>query len=161
MARNTITAVFPLLLILLSIASSTFGFTANPSQKNHRLTPPSARYATASTTEGGGDPSEVIARKIVVCGDVDGGYYRSCVKNEVCLLSSYHVFICFISLKIEVDIILTTRFSFKSRNIIQGSRFRKLSGTMSPPDDSKKAEILVEVSIVYTCCVVSVESGDV
>jgi len=105
MARNTITAVFPLLLILLSIASSTFGFTANPSQKNQRLTPPSARYA--STTEGGGDPSEVIARKIVVCGDVDGGYYRSCVKNE-------------------------------------GSRFRKLSGTMSPPDDSKKAEILVE-----------------
>ena len=118
MARNTITAVFPLLLILLSIASSTFGFTA-PSQ-NQRLTPPSARYATASTTEGGGDPSEVIARKIVVCGDVDGGYYRSCVKNEVCLLSSYHVFICFISLKIEVDIILTTRFSFKSpwHNII-------------------------------------------
>ena len=29
---------------------------------------------------------------------------------------------------------------------------------MSPPDDSKKAEILVEVSIVCTCCVVSVES---
>eukprot|EP00984_Skeletonema_dohrnii_P032753 scaffold27403_cov94-Skeletonema_dohrnii-CCMP3373.AAC.1 len=107
MARNTITAVFPLLLILLSIASSTFGFTANPSQKNQRLTPPSARCAAASTTEGGGDPSEVIARKITVCGDVDGGYYRSCVKNE-------------------------------------GSRFRKLSGTMSPPDDSKKAEILVE-----------------
>ena len=91
MARNTITAVFPLLLILLSIASSTFGFTA-PSQKNQRLTPPSAaRYATASTTEGGGDPSEVIARKIVVCGDVDGGYYRSCVKNEVCL---FHHIMC-------------------------------------------------------------------
>jgi len=66
----------------------------------------------------------------------------------------------FYLLKIEVDIILTTRFSLKSswRNIIQGSRFRKLSGTMSPPDDSKKAEILVEVSIVCTCCVVSVES---
>ena len=97
MARNTITAVFPLLLILLSIASSTFGFTANnPSQKNQRLTPPSARYAAASTTEKGGDPSEVIARKITVCGDVDGGYYRSCVKNEVCLLSSHHVVhICF------------------------------------------------------------------
>ena len=94
MARNTISAVFPLLLILLSIASSTFGFTA-PSQ-NQRLTPPSAaRYASASTTEGGGDPSEVIARKIVVCGDVDGGYYRSCVKNEVCLF--HHIMcICFI-----------------------------------------------------------------
>lgn len=29
------------------------------------------------------DPSEIIARRIVVTGDVDGGYYRSCVKNEV------------------------------------------------------------------------------
>jgi hypothetical protein len=29
------------------------------------------------------DPNELIARRIVVVGDVDGGYYRSCVKNEV------------------------------------------------------------------------------
>jgi len=73
-------------------------------------------------------------------------------------LPSYHLYICFILLKIEVDIILTTRFSFKSRNIIQGSRFRKLSGTMSPPDDSKKAEILVEVSL-YLLCGVCGERG--
>jgi hypothetical protein len=32
---------------------------------------------------GGGDPSDIIAKKIIVTGDVDGGYFRSCVKNEV------------------------------------------------------------------------------
>jgi len=31
----------------------------------------------------GGDPSEVVAKRITVKGDVQGGYYRSCVKNEV------------------------------------------------------------------------------
>eukprot|EP01082_Thalassiosira_pseudonana_P012337 g11057.t1 g11057 contig48:52043-53138(+) len=55
----------------------------------------------------GADPNETIARRIVVTGDVAGGYYRSCVKNEA-------------------------------------KRFRKLIGTMSPPDDSKRAEIYVE-----------------
>jgi hypothetical protein len=29
------------------------------------------------------DPEEVIARRIIVKGDVQGGYYRSCVLNEV------------------------------------------------------------------------------
>ena len=58
-----------------------------------------------------GDPSELIARRIVVTGDVNGGYYRSCVKNE-------------------------------------GSRFRKLVGSMTDPDDSERAEIYVEVSFV-------------
>lgn len=43
----------------------------------------------------------------MVEGDVQGGYYRSCVRNEA-------------------------------------SRFRRLCGTMTPPDDSGKAEIYVE-----------------
>jgi hypothetical protein len=29
------------------------------------------------------DPNETVARRIVVKGDVQGGYYRSCVLNEV------------------------------------------------------------------------------
>jgi hypothetical protein len=29
------------------------------------------------------DADEIIARRIVVTGDVQGGYYRSCVRNEV------------------------------------------------------------------------------
>mmetsp|Transcript_34316 Transcript_34316/g.73141 ORF Transcript_34316/g.73141 Transcript_34316/m.73141 type:complete len:180 (+) Transcript_34316:103-642(+) len=35
-----------------------------------------------SSAAAAADPNEVIARRIVVTGDVDGGYYRSCVKNE-------------------------------------------------------------------------------
>jgi len=53
------------------------------------------------------DDSDLIARKIIVVGDVQGGYYRSCVLNEA-------------------------------------GRFRRLVGTMSPPDDSEEAEIYVE-----------------
>ena len=54
------------------------------------------------------DPNEIIARRIIVEGDVQGGYYRSCMRNEA-------------------------------------GRFRRLSGTMTPPDDSGTAEIYVEV----------------
>lgn len=61
--------------------------------------------ASDSSTET--DPNEIIARRIFVEGDVQGGYYRSCVRNEA-------------------------------------GRFRRLSGTMTPPDDSRKAEIYVE-----------------
>mmetsp|Transcript_4142 Transcript_4142/g.8537 ORF Transcript_4142/g.8537 Transcript_4142/m.8537 type:complete len:199 (-) Transcript_4142:90-686(-) len=62
---------------------------------------------TAEATSPSADPAEIIARRIIVTGDVQGGYYRACVKNEA-------------------------------------SRFRKLLGTMSPPDDTKQAEIYVE-----------------
>ena len=37
----------------------------------------------ATATDGEKDPNEIIATRIVVTGDVNGGYYRSCVKNEV------------------------------------------------------------------------------
>ena len=69
-------------------------------------------YSTTSlyATSDGADQAELIARRIVVVGDVNGGYYRSCVKNE-------------------------------------GSRFRNLVGTMTPPDDNDRAEIYVEVSL--------------
>jgi len=64
-----------------------------------------------ATSDGGADQAELIARRIVVVGDVNGGYYRSCVKNE-------------------------------------GSRFRNLVGTMTPPDDNDRAEIYIEVSFI-------------
>lgn len=32
------------------------------------------------------DPNEIIARRIIVNGAVQGGYYRACVKNEVDIL---------------------------------------------------------------------------
>uniref|UniRef100_A0A7S1Z798 Acylphosphatase-like domain-containing protein n=1 Tax=Trieres chinensis TaxID=1514140 RepID=A0A7S1Z798_TRICV len=54
------------------------------------------------------DSNEIIGRRIVVTGDVNAGYVRTCVVNEA-------------------------------------SRFRRLIGTMSPPDDEQDtAEIYVE-----------------
>jgi len=58
-------------------------------------------------------PDDIVARRIIVEGDVEGGYYRSCVRNEA-------------------------------------GRFRRLSGTMTPPDDSGTAEIYVEVCILLS-----------
>jgi len=92
MPRHTITAAsfFPALLILLSIASSSWGFTALHHQQHHYSLPSPSSPLQASSASSGGDPSDIIARKIIVCGDVDGGYYRSCVKNEVCVLFCVH-----------------------------------------------------------------------
>mmetsp|Transcript_12206 Transcript_12206/g.14715 ORF Transcript_12206/g.14715 Transcript_12206/m.14715 type:complete len:147 (-) Transcript_12206:212-652(-) len=53
------------------------------------------------------DPNEVVGRRIIVTGDVQGGYYRACVNNEA-------------------------------------GKFRRLIGTMTPPDDTNEAEIYVE-----------------
>ena len=94
MPRNTITAaVFPLLLLLLSIASSAYGFTAAPNNGvSMMMMTTTTRHAASSSSSAGGDPNEIIARKIIVCGDVDGGYYRSCVKNEVRFLDCMYIF---------------------------------------------------------------------
>jgi hypothetical protein len=42
--------------------------------------------ATASDATGG-DAKEVIGRRLTVTGGVQGGYYRSCVRNEVSVLT--------------------------------------------------------------------------
>mmetsp|Transcript_1700 Transcript_1700/g.2440 ORF Transcript_1700/g.2440 Transcript_1700/m.2440 type:complete len:180 (-) Transcript_1700:296-835(-) len=60
-----------------------------------------------SSSESDADPNETIGRRIIVSGDVNGGYIRTCIINEA-------------------------------------GRFRKLIGTMSPPEDSDTAEIYVE-----------------
>ncbi|KAG7353709.1 acylphosphatase [Nitzschia inconspicua] len=100
---------FLLLGILLSMMVGSDAFVMG---RNHaELFRVAAETASASSTSQSGenmnDPNEIVARRIVVEGDVQGGYYRSCVLNEA-------------------------------------GRFRRLTGTMSPPDDSKTAEIYVE-----------------
>lgn len=35
-----------------------------------------------------GDDSDTVARRIIVKGDVQGGYYRACVINEVSMKAS-------------------------------------------------------------------------
>lgn len=68
------------------------------------------RTSVVSFMAGGSDvdPNEIIARRITVRGDVNGGYVRSSIVNEA-------------------------------------SRFRRLIGTMSPPEnESDTAEVYVE-----------------
>ena len=78
MSRNNRNTSFPLLLLVLfSIVISSMGFApiANLQQ--------TSTNTALRESSGGGDPSDIIAKKITVTGDVDGGYFRSCVKNEV------------------------------------------------------------------------------
>ena len=58
------------------------------------------------------DAAELVGRRIIVTGDVNGGYIRTCIMNEAAV-------------------------------------FRKLIGTMTPPDSSSStAEIYVEVGCI-------------
>ncbi|KAI2499738.1 Acylphosphatase [Fragilaria crotonensis] len=94
------------LALILSVSSKWFAGAFLPVSLLSQPIKSSIRtYATLS--DGSMNGSDLVARRIIVTGDVNGGYYRSCVKNEA-------------------------------------SRFRKLVGTMTPPDDSKEAEIYVE-----------------
>ena len=63
----------------------------------------------AADDSSGADPNEIVGKRIIVTGDVNGGYLRTCISNEA-------------------------------------GKFRRLLGTMSPPDDGEEAEIYVEVS---------------
>ncbi len=61
------------------------------------------KTAEVPSSSSSADPAEVIARRIIVAGDVQGGYYRACVKNEVrvdescksCELHLFHSFCYF------------------------------------------------------------------
>lgn len=63
--------------------------------------------ASSNDAGEGADPNETIARRIVVTGDVAGGYYRSCVKNEVCSVVSFccavFVYCCCWSFDVAVE----------------------------------------------------------
>jgi hypothetical protein len=38
---------------------------------------------SAESVDGEADPNDIVGRRIIVKGAVQGGYYRSCVNNEV------------------------------------------------------------------------------
>jgi len=97
-------------------------------QRLHRAT----LFASQSSHDAGGDSSELVARRIVVKGDVQGGYYRSCVLNEVSSRDE-NVLGSFRNVNKELTPFLG-----------QAGRFRRLVGTMTPPDDTDTAEIYVE-----------------
>jgi hypothetical protein len=64
---------------LLALVASVQGFV--PIQRSP--------FTTSLKVEADIDPDDIVARRIIVQGDVQGGYYRSCVKNEVSNLYGY------------------------------------------------------------------------
>lgn len=97
----------------MAILTSVLAFTTTSTSSfaiGHRLTTMMRTSNTLKLSEeaAAGGQEDVIARRIIVQGAVQGGYYRACVLNEA-------------------------------------GRFRRLVGTMTPPNDTDTAEIYVEV----------------
>ena len=107
MSKSSSSIVASVLLLLVLCCSSAVNAFVSPRCASQ---PAFSSFIAAESSDN--DPDDIIAKRILVEGDVQGGYYRSCVRNEA-------------------------------------GRFRRLSGTMTPPDDSGKAEIYVEVCILY------------
>mmetsp|Transcript_7835 Transcript_7835/g.12262 ORF Transcript_7835/g.12262 Transcript_7835/m.12262 type:complete len:171 (-) Transcript_7835:250-762(-) len=101
-------------LTFLIVTTSTWWSVASFTNTATKVSAGNVRHV-ATQIRMSSDGSDLVARKIIVTGAVQGGYYRSCVLNEA-------------------------------------GRFRKLVGTMSPPDDSDEAEIYVEVSALLLIC---------
>lgn len=106
MSKSSSSIVASVLLVLVLLCGSLANAFVSPRCQSQTA----FDFRIAAEASSDNDPNEIIARRIVVEGDVEGGYYRSCVRNEA-------------------------------------GRFRRLSGTMTPPDDTKVAEIYVEVCI--------------
>lgn len=64
-----------ILLLVLILAAAVQGFF--PVQRSSN-----ARVVLQAETQAA-DPNELVGKRITVTGDVQGGYYRSCVSNEV------------------------------------------------------------------------------
>ena len=68
--------VYFLLALILAVAVSVHGFLpAQTTRFSHNV--------QVFAGDESNDPDEIVARRIIVKGDVQGGYYRSCVLNEV------------------------------------------------------------------------------
>lgn len=107
-------AVSAVVMAFFDSASVVHGFTltsqtASPSMAVKAAARQPLALGMAADDSSGGDPNEIVGKRIIVTGDVNGGYLRTCISNEA-------------------------------------GKFRRLLGTMSPPDDGDEAEIYVEVS---------------
>lgn len=107
-------AVSAIVMAFFDSASSVHGFTLTSQTASRSMTASRAAreplsLGMAADDSSGGDPNEIVGKRIIVTGDVNGGYLRTCISNEA-------------------------------------GKFRRLLGTMSPPDDGDEAEIYVEVS---------------
>jgi hypothetical protein len=84
-----------LFCLALMVLSGSHAFAPSPafSTRGARV---ASSLLPAATSSDGGNVKEVVARRLIVKGNVQGGYYRSCVKNEVSVLtwcaSIYYVY---------------------------------------------------------------------
>lgn len=70
-------------LLIGGLINASLGFVGHSSQQFKPLA-----IISAANDPKSADADELIARRIVVTGDVQGGYYRSCVRNEVRTVTS-------------------------------------------------------------------------
>lgn len=75
-----------LITIAVAFLARIKAFQAGTYQPQHHLAT-SRGLASQSTSlflaDGSSEDADIVARRITVKGDVQGGYYRSCVANEV------------------------------------------------------------------------------
>ena len=74
--------LFSLVLFLFTWFQSAHGFVTQTSSID-RVSMLSSTAEASGSDKATADPTELIAKRIVVEGDVQGGYFRSCVLNEV------------------------------------------------------------------------------
>ena len=106
-------AVSAVVMAFFDSASAVHGFALTSQRSSPSMAAAAAArqplvLGMAADDSSGGDPNEIVGKRIIVTGDVNGGYLRTCISNEA-------------------------------------GKFRRLLGTMSPPDDGDEAEIYVEV----------------
>jgi hypothetical protein len=99
------------------VSPGVLGFSATPPTLTSRPTAAAwTRYASSEGDAGQHQDdavNDMIARRIIVTGDVQGGYYRSCVLNEVGTKKKHHAGILFlvVSLYMRVRPVALTIFS--------------------------------------------------
>lgn len=82
LSRLPSVVVVTLAILSLDSAGAFIGPAAVVTQHNpHRIK--ALTFVSATSSDSDGDTSETVARRIIVKGSVQGGYYRACVLNEV------------------------------------------------------------------------------
>jgi hypothetical protein len=76
---NRLFSFLVLLVGMIGMIATTQAFVPHQLSTTSRMAAIRAESINGVTT----DPDEIVARRITVKGDVQGGYYRSCVLNEV------------------------------------------------------------------------------
>ena len=84
MLRNKFSSLLTVCLVLIVGVSS---FAPKPNHVRNLDLAPSSRTFFGSqikaTENDNNDPAQIVGKRIIVKGDVNGGYVRTCIHNEV------------------------------------------------------------------------------